>query len=139
MAYFGFEFTADFPEDGITRGEGDDWEIVRPDGMAMSLAIVDLLRSIGVNAMVPEYDIEHYCWVFYVEMGGRHFVCRCYDIPDDPEFIMVQGSSPLLKRLLNRPDPYVDLLRSLDGLLSADPRFASVQWVDLNRNPISPL
>ena len=139
MAYFGLEFAAAFPADEIERGEGDDWEIVRPGGMAMSIAIVDLLRSIGFPATIPEPDLEHYCWVFEVEKGGRHLVCCCYVIPGEPEFIMVQGSSPMFKRLFNRPDPYIELLRSLDGLLNGDPRFASVQWIDLNRKPIAAL
>ena len=136
MKNAGLEFTADFPDDRIDEGEGDDWQIVRPGGMAVSHAIADLLRRGGMSVSEPEADLEHDSWVFDVEREGRRYSTQVYDF-DDPKFLHVWGSSPWLKHWFNRRDFYREYLEALGDLLSSDPRFGALQLIDVNNRPIS--
>jgi len=136
MKNAGFQFTADFPDDMIDEGEGEDWQVVRPGGMALSYAIADLLRGAGMSVSEPEVELEHECWVFDVEREGRRYATRVYDF-DEPKSLHVTGSSPWLKRWLSRRDFYREYVEALSELLSNDPRFSAVQLVDVNHRPIS--
>lgn len=136
MKNSGLEFTADFPDDMIEEGEGEDWQVVRPGGMALTHAIADLLKSAGMSASEPEADLEHFSWVFDVERQGRRYSTQVYDF-DDPKFLHVWGASPWFKRWFNRRDFYLEYLETLRDLLSRDPRFGSVQLIDANNDPIS--
>jgi hypothetical protein len=137
MAYTHLEFTNDFPEDGIIHEDGDDWEIIRPSGMAIAIAIAELVKGAGLPVSDPEPDIEHYCWIFAVAKEQKLFWVRVYDIADDERFLQVKGSSPLLKRWFKRRDLYLDLLSTLFSLLKGDPRFGSVRWSGMKRKPIA--
>ena len=140
MKNLGFEFTAGFPDDAITEGEeeGEVFLVVRPSGMAIAHAIVELLKGVGLPVSEPEMDLEHESWVFTAEMDGKRHSTQIYDFGDDERFLFVWGASPWLKRLFNRRDFYLDYLQTLYGLLRSDPRFGSVEWVDNNRHPVSP-
>jgi len=136
MGVTGFEFEADFPDDTIEEGEGEDWRVVRPGGMAMAHAVADLLRSAGIGVSELEPDLEHHCWVFTAEKDRKCYPIYVYDLSVD-KLIMVHGSSPWFKHLFDRRDVFVECLETLYGLLSSDPRFSSVGWVDVNGRPIA--
>lgn len=138
MGFTNLEFTADFPDDRIEQGEGDECEIVSPSGMAMALAVRELLTGAGILVTEPEADIEHYCWVMGVGKGPKNvFWVRVYDLGEGEKIIGVEGASPFLKHLFGRQDHYMELLEILDRLLTDDPRFGPIQWTDLNRIPIA--
>ena len=137
MAYTHIEFSNDFPEDGIFGEEGDEWEVVRPSGMALAIAIAELLKNTDLQVSDPEPDIEHYCWMFAVGKEDKLFLVRVYDIADDERFLQVKGSSPLFKRWFKRRDLYLELLGTLYRLLDDDPRFDSVRWSDRYRKPLA--
>ena len=136
MKNLGLQFTADFPDDMMDEGEGDDWHVVRPGGMALSHAIVEILRGKGLSVSEPDADLEHESWVFTAEWQGKSHSTQIYDFPTD-KFLHVWGSSPWLKNLLNRRDFYLEYLELLRTGLCDDPRFGSVEWIDVNNRPIS--
>ena len=136
MKNCGFAFIADFPDDMIDEGEGEDWHVVRPGGMAMAQAVTEILRNAGIAISDPEPDLEHECWELMVPRGAKGFDVGVYQIGED-QSVMVWGSSPLLKRLFNRRDAYAEYLRTLGRGLRRDSRFSNVQLIDVNRRPIS--
>lgn len=136
MVWQGFEFTADFPDDGIEQGEGDDWRVVRPNGMALANIIADLFRKAGMDVGILEPDIEHYSWNMPTEYKGRYYWVQLSDLGKS-KVVLTEGSSPLFKNLFKRRDFYEDFLQDVRRLLDSHPKLGPVKWhhTDRHGNP----
>jgi len=135
MENLGLEFTVDFPDDHLEAGEGADWEVIRPSGMALTHAVVDLLQANGFVVSELEADIEHESWYFIAEKDGRSHETQVYHL-DSTAFLYVWGSSPSFKRLFKRRDHYLEYIEKLRQILSGDQRFGALHWIDISGQPI---
>jgi hypothetical protein len=117
------ECVTDFPDDRIE----DDREIVQPPGRSAAFAVADLLKDAGWITTIPELDYEH-GWEFDAAQDGRKYWLLVTQLTDTT-LILTKDRSPLL-RLFGRKARYVRFLNDLQGSLSQDKRFRSVNWMN---------
>jgi hypothetical protein len=116
------KFRADFPSDMIE----EDGQIVQFGGRNVTLALAQILRTLGCKVSDPIYAGDH-GWELDVYCEKIHLWAQISDLYPI-YYIMLEDNF----RFIGKSNPlcYLDLLKSLNEEFNRDHRFHDITWFD---------
>jgi hypothetical protein len=117
------EFVGDFPKDLVEDG----YTLVRPNGLAATTAISDVLAGLGLSVLKPVTTLD-FGWQIDARGKGLKVLFQVNDY--DATFMLLSREiTPAWQRVLMRqPVSYAALLTKLNDALRRHPKISQLVW-----------
>ena len=116
----------DFSNDALW----EDDELRRPSGLNVSLAIREMLISVGMDVSDPEPDLQHEYWELRTAWDGRNFSVKVYSVGEVIITSRFYGYSSFLS-MFSRDNLFKEFLVKFHELLSRNERFGVLKWYEV--------
>ncbi len=116
------EFSADFPDDAVWKGD----DVEKPAGFNVMTTLYEALCGAGYRVDPPELH-DWYGWWFYVHTQGRR-IWVMIQIVDDC-ILQSEDKTPFWRKFSGKGrSAHEDLMVELESLMARDPRFGKRSW-----------